>query len=349
VASNSPAPAAPVRPARFAGEGAEPSYGEWNPTAETTRPVRGRHRVMKQRGGFARSSTVLGVGLVAAVGAGGIATAQNKPAVSISLPDALKDSLPEGLQPGGEEEGSTGNTELAAMGSIGGPAAEPVAGSAQSTPQRGAGEALRSRILQQAEQQQSEVDQVRRAGAEQAAAEAAAEKAVAQMKKAEEAARKKADEAKRKAAAEARKKAEAERLARLAKSYSLPTSSYTITSTYGQSGSLWSSGRHTGLDFAAPSGTPVKAVGSGTVKSATYSGSYGYQIILELKDGTEIMYAHLSSMNASAGQKVTTGQMIGRVGATGNVTGAHLHLEVETPGGSPVDPAGWLRGKGLRV
>jgi murein DD-endopeptidase MepM/ murein hydrolase activator NlpD len=46
---------------------------------------------------------------------------------------------------------------------------------------------------------------------------------------------------------------------------------------------------------------------------------------------------------------VGTGETIGRVGATGNVTGAHLHLEVHTPGGSGVDPAAWLRDKGLNV
>ncbi len=61
--------------------------GEWNPTEETVRPVRGRHRVVKQRGGLARSSTVLGVGVIAAVGAGGMATAQDKPRLAISLPD----------------------------------------------------------------------------------------------------------------------------------------------------------------------------------------------------------------------------------------------------------------------
>lgn len=110
---------------------------------------------------------------------------------------------------------------------------------------------------------------------------------------------------------------------------------------------MWSSGQHTGLDFAAPTGTPTKAVHSGTVKSAGWSGSYGYRIVLELQDGTEIWYAHLSSMTVGVGQKVTTGETIGRVGATGNVTGAHLHLEVHTAGGSGIDPMSWLRGKGL--
>jgi murein DD-endopeptidase MepM/ murein hydrolase activator NlpD len=112
---------------------------------------------------------------------------------------------------------------------------------------------------------------------------------------------------------------------------------------------MWSSGQHTGLDFAAPTGTPVKAVHGGTVKSAGWSGSYGYRIVLELEDGTEVLYAHLSSMTASAGQQVSTGETIGRVGATGNVTGPHLHLEVHTAGGAGIDPMAWLRSKGLTI
>lgn len=70
--------------------------------------------------------------------------------------------------------------------------------------------------------------------------------------------------------------------------------------------------------------------------------------MLTLDDGTEIWYAHQSSISVSIGQKVATGDVIGRVGATGNVTGAHLHMEVH-PGGasSGIDPAAWLRDKGL--
>lgn len=171
--------------------------------------------------------------------------------------------------------------------------------------------------------------------------------AASQAKKQQTAAEKEIAEAKAKAEKEAKAKAEAERLAKLAASYALPTSSYTITSTFGQAGSLWSSGQHTGLDFAAPTGTPVKAVHSGTVKSAGWSGSYGYRTVLELDDGTEIWYAHQSSMTVTAGQKVSTGEVIGRVGATGNVTGPHLHLEVHTAGGAGIDPMSWLNGKGI--
>ncbi|MFE0422637.1 M23 family metallopeptidase [Streptomyces sp. NPDC058953] len=329
MASNSPAPQAPAGPgylhSGFREDGGpERSTDEWNPSAETIASNRGKHRVLRQqRRAFARSSTVLGVGVIAAVGAGGIATAQDKAPISISLPDGL----------GGEDEGPA-PAGLATMGAPGAQVEEADAA---------AGDALRSRILQQAEQQQAVADAERRAAAEKAAAEQAAEDAM----KASADAKKKADDAKKKAAEEAKKKAEADRIAKLAKSFALPTSNYIITSTYGQSGSMWSSGSHTGTDFAAAAGTPTKAVGAGTIKSAGMAGAYGYQIILQLNDGTEVMYAHLSSINASPGQKVAAGDMIGRVGATGNVTGDHLHMEVKTAGGSVIDPISWLRGKGL--
>ncbi|GAA2510776.1 M23 family metallopeptidase [Streptomyces gobitricini] len=377
MASNRPAPEAPYGSiGSFNSSGipdAAPVNGEWeewNPTEETVRPVRGRHRVAKQRGGLARSSTVLGVGVIAAVGAGGMATAQDKPAVSISLPDALTESLPDaGSLPGigslisGDSEGTeeSGSDSAGSAEAADGPfTTASLAGTTDQAAgeQSGgadAGEALRARILQQAEQQQASADAEAKAAAETAAAEQAAAEAKAQATAAE----KQAAEAKAKADAEAKAKAEAEakaaeeaRLAELAEragSWSLPTSSYTITSTYGQAGNMWSSGYHTGLDLAAPTGTPAKAVHGGTVKSAGWSGSYGYRIVLELEDGTEVWYCHLSSMTVGAGQTVTTGETIGRVGATGNVTGPHLHLEVHTAGGGGIDPLAWLRGKGLTV
>ncbi|MEO3972947.1 M23 family metallopeptidase [Streptomyces sp. CAU 1734] len=343
MASNTPAPEAPFKSGVFSQDGAERSVGEWNPTAETVRPVRGRHRhrVLKQRGGFARSSTVLGVGVIAAVGAGGIATAQSKPAVSISLPDSIADSLPDVgslMDDGGSADETSALTAMGATEEIG------------AATQPGTGEALRSRILQQAEQQQAEAEAVARAAAENAAAAkaaAAAKKAEAKAE-AEAKAKKKAEaEAKAKKKAEAEAKAKEKEKAKLAKGFVLPTSSYTITATFGQSGPMWSSGYHTGLDMAAPTGTPAKAVTSGTIKSAGWHSSYGYNIVLKLSNGTEVMYAHLSSMSVSAGQKVGAGETIGRVGSTGNSSGSHLHLEVKTGGGSAVDPLSWMRSNGL--
>ncbi|MFE4799891.1 M23 family metallopeptidase [Streptomyces sp. NPDC056708] len=322
------------------------SWDEWNPTEESVRPVRGKHRVAKQRNGLARSSTVLGVGVIAAVGAGGMATAQSKPPVSISLPDSISDNLPDAKSlPGvgslfsGESEADKAEAAAAAapLTTAGLTAAEAEQGTTD------AGEALRARILQQAEQQQDAADAEAKAAQE----KAAAEKAAAEAKKQQDAAEAKAAAEKKKAEAEAKAKAEALRLAKLAASYAIPTSSYTLTSTFGQAGSMWSSGYHTGLDFAAPTGTPIKAVHGGTIKSAGWSGSYGYRTVLELDDGTELWFCHQSSIGVSVGQKVTTGETIGRVGATGNVTGAHLHLEVHTPDGTGIDPMAWLRDKGL--
>ncbi|MEQ8145908.1 M23 family metallopeptidase [Streptomyces sp. OP7] len=336
MASNPPAPEAPFKPSDTFAYGAEEGpFEEWNPTAESVRPVRGRHRVAKQRGGgLARSSTVLGVGVIAAVGAGGMASAQTgKPPVSISMPD-----LPNVGSLISDEETPKGSaTPLSSIGMTG---ADTEEGAAD------AGEALRARIMAQVEQQQGQAQSKAEAAALAAAEKEAAEAAA----KAEKEAKEKAEAAKKKAEEEAAKKAEAERLAELAKQYALPTSSYTITSTFGQAGAYWSSGYHTGLDFAAPTGTLIKAVHTGTITSAGWDGSYGYKTVLTLEDGTEIWYAHQSSINVSVGQKVSTGEVIGRVGATGNVTGAHLHLEVHTGGSSSgIDPAAWLAGKGLSI
>ena len=102
-------------------------------------------------------------------------------------------------------------------------------------------------------------------------------------------------------------------------------------------GGLWSS-NHTGLDFAAPSGTPIVAVANGTITKTGYAGSYGNQTIETLEDGTEIWYCHQSAIGVQRRRPVSGGQQIGSVGATGNTTGPHLHLEVRPGGGDPVDP-----------
>ncbi|MGW1770761.1 M23 family metallopeptidase [Streptomyces sp. NPDC002104] len=346
MASNSPAPeGTDVQEQPTAG-----AWGEWNPTEDSARPPRGKHRVLKQRGGLARSSTVLGVGVIAAVGAGGIATAQDRPQVAISLPSlpALPD-LPEAL--GGVDQTAADSATAAAEPARSGIIPQ------QADRRSDAGELLRSRILQQADSQHEAAAAQERAEAERAAQEAAARQA-RDARTAEEAAQKAAQEAAEKAAAEearrakeakaaAEAKAKAEAAARSAGSFFLPTSAYTLTSHYGDSGSMWSSGHHTGLDFAAPTGTPVKAVGAGKIVSAGWSGAYGYRIVLELPDGTEIWYCHLSSMSVTGGS-VAGGDTIGRVGATGNVTGPHLHLEVRQ-GGVTVDPLTWLRARGLNV
>ncbi|MFJ4713425.1 LysM peptidoglycan-binding domain-containing M23 family metallopeptidase [Streptomyces sp. NPDC088785] len=118
---------------------------------------------------------------------------------------------------------------------------------------------------------------------------------------------------------------------------------------YHANGAMWSSGYHTGTDFVVPTGTPVKAVANGTVVSAGDGGAYGNQIVIENADGYYSQYAHLSSVGVSAGQTVTAGARIGLSGATGNVTGPHLHFEIRTTPnyGSDVDPVAYLRGHGV--
>ncbi|MFE7858707.1 M23 family metallopeptidase [Streptomyces sp. NPDC057403] len=337
MASNPPAPAAPFVPSTepfgFAPRTDEGQWEEWNPTAESIRPVRGKHRVSKQRGGgLARSSTVLGVGVIAAVGAGGMASANTgKPPVSISLPDLASVS-----HVFGDDEAPQGSAT--ALSSVGVTTEDTAQGA------KDAGEALRDRIMAQAEAQQVQVD-----SKAQAVTEATFSKQVdAAAAKAEQEAAAKAADAKEKAEAAAKKKEEQARLAELAKQFKLPVVSYTITGTFGQAGSMWSSGYHTGLDFAAPTGTLIKAIHSGTITEAGWAGSYGYRTILTLDDGTELWFCHQSSISVSVGQKVATGDVIGRVGATGNVTGPHLHLEVHPDGqATGIDPMTWLRGKGL--
>jgi len=106
-----------------------------------------------------------------------------------------------------------------------------------------------------------------------------------------------------------------------------------------------------GIDFHAASGTTVHAVGSGTVVEAGWGGAYGNQIVIKMNDGTYTQYGHLSSIEVSVGQTVTPGQRIGLSGATGNVTGAHLHFEARTTPeyGSDIDPVAYLRKHGVNV
>lgn len=125
----------------------------------------------------------------------------------------------------------------------------------------------------------------------------------------------------------------------------LPVQGARLTAGFGDTG-LWAS-THTGLDFAAPEGTPLVAIGSGTVESAAYDGAFGNKVVLRLDDGTVLWYAHLTSFAVSPGQRVEAGQHLGDLGSTGNSTGPHLHLEVHPSGSGPVDPAAWLAARGL--
>ncbi|WNF30646.1 LysM peptidoglycan-binding domain-containing M23 family metallopeptidase [Streptomyces sp. C11-1] len=133
--------------------------------------------------------------------------------------------------------------------------------------------------------------------------------------------------------------------------WTTPLANANVTTQYRASGSSWSSGYHTGSDFQAPSGTPIRAIGPGTVVSAGWSGSYGNEVVIKHEDGMYSQYAHQSSLSVSVGQTVTGGQQIGLSGSTGNSTGPHLHFEVRTgPGyGSDVDPIAYLRQHGVSL
>ncbi|MFF6911367.1 peptidoglycan DD-metalloendopeptidase family protein [Streptomyces sp. NPDC012466] len=133
--------------------------------------------------------------------------------------------------------------------------------------------------------------------------------------------------------------------------FTLPVTGATVGTPYHMSGSMWSSGYHTGVDFVVPTGTSLKAVGAGTVVSAGWGGAYGNQVVIKLADGYYAQYAHLSQLSVSAGQTVTAGQQVGLSGATGNVTGPHLHFEIRTTPdyGSDVDPVAFLRSHGVSV
>ncbi|MEW2484708.1 M23 family metallopeptidase [Streptomyces sp. NPDC048411] len=196
-------------------------------------------------------------------------------------------------------------------------------------------DALADQVATQAEVQKRQADVAAKA-AEAAKADAAAKvKAEARAKAA------------RDAKARAARSAERTRLG----SFQLPVAGSYVTTGYKSSGSLWSSGRHSGIDFHAASGSSVVAVGAGTVVEAGWGGAYGNNIVLRMTDGTYTQYGHLSSIGVSVGQSVGAGQQIGLSGSTGNSTGPHLHFEARTTPsyGSDMDPVAYLRAHGVNV
>ena len=89
---------------------------------------------------------------------------------------------------------------------------------------------------------------------------------------------------------------------------------------------------HLGVDYAAPSGTPVRSIGTGVVESAGNIGGYGNAVVVKHHNGHSTVYAHLSQILVKRGQSVAQGQSIGKVGATGWATGPHLHFEFRVNG-----------------
>ncbi len=119
-----------------------------------------------------------------------------------------------------------------------------------------------------------------------------------------------------------------------------PLSGFRITTYFGQRGAFQRF--HTGIDLAAPYGTPIAAAKSGQVEVAGWSAwGYGFHVILDHGGGVETLYAHLSRIAVRPGEWVEAGQVIGYVGSTGWSTGPHLHFEVRV-GGVPKNPLAYL-------
>ncbi|WP_031421313.1 murein hydrolase activator EnvC [Exiguobacterium sp. NG55] len=110
---------------------------------------------------------------------------------------------------------------------------------------------------------------------------------------------------------------------------------------------------HNGLDIAGPVGTPIYAAQTGTVLRAGWGGAYGNHVMIAHVINGQVwttVYAHMSSVSVSAGQRVSQGQNLGGMGSTGNSTGSHLHFEIHRGGysyssssaGSTVNPASFF-------
>ena len=111
----------------------------------------------------------------------------------------------------------------------------------------------------------------------------------------------------------------------------------TVTSNFGP---RWGR-QHNGIDIAANTGTTVASAGSGTVIAAGFSGGFGQRVLIQHSGGLVTLYAHLSSINVSNGQSVSSGTSIGAVGCTGSCTGPHLHFETRV-GGTAYDPRSYF-------
>jgi hypothetical protein len=101
------------------------------------------------------------------------------------------------------------------------------------------------------------------------------------------------------------------------------------------------------IDYGAPIGTPVFAAQNGVVETAVnLTTSYGTHVVLKHAGGAKTIYAHMirGSLRVKSGDVVRAGTQLGKLGATGNADGAHLHFEVRGPGGGTIDPAVWLAG-----
>jgi murein DD-endopeptidase MepM/ murein hydrolase activator NlpD len=105
---------------------------------------------------------------------------------------------------------------------------------------------------------------------------------------------------------------------------------------------------HQGVDLSADYGTPVHAAADGVVVATGWEGGFGIKVAVDHANGYQSWYAHLSRVAVRAGERVTKGQTIAFVGATGDATGPHLHYQLMLDG-QPIDPAPYLNGVPARV
>ncbi|MEU0058033.1 M23 family metallopeptidase [Streptomyces sp. NPDC006334] len=134
-----------------------------------------------------------------------------------------------------------------------------------------------------------------------------------------------------------------------------PVAKYRLSASFAQAGGMWAH-KHSGQDFAVPTGTKVMAAHGGIVVKAGGNGAgdgpaYGNAIVIKHANGVYSQYAHLSRVEVNVGQVVKTGQRIALSGNTGNSSGPHLHFEIRTTPnyGSAIDPVKFLRAKGVTV
>lgn len=117
---------------------------------------------------------------------------------------------------------------------------------------------------------------------------------------------------------------------------------YKATTLFGVKGPRWSSGRHEGVDFAAPIGAVVVAPVDGKVVKVgqCWGAAFGGHSVLMKVAGGHLLFAHLSANSVKVGQALKAGDVIGKVGTEGNSTGPHLHMELQKG-------PGWVKGGGL--
>ncbi len=122
----------------------------------------------------------------------------------------------------------------------------------------------------------------------------------------------------------------------------MPIKGHKVSTPFGVKGKMWSSGRHEGIDIAAPTGTDILAPVDAKVEKVgqVWGGAFGQHSVLLKVEGGYLLFAHCSKALVKAGDKVKKGQHIAEVGADGNVTGPHLHMEYQKG-------PGWKKGGGM--